>query len=106
VLIVFNVVHAQPVKLTDKQITEKIISESCRAYYEPGHPCACSYDSDWRGYRCSDRSAYGRLGGATPKCCLKDVAKAEIDQIGARQTTFLALKNMPRLEWVSQIGFD
>jgi hypothetical protein len=79
VLIVFNVVHAQPAKLSRKQIAEKIISESRRAYHAPGHPCVCPYDSDWRGHRCGDRSAYGRPSSATLMCYLKDVTKAEID---------------------------
>ncbi len=32
--------------------------------------------------------------------------KRPFNRIGARQTTFIALKNVPRLKWVFQIGFD
>lgn len=35
--------------------------------------CDCPYDLDQRGYKCGNRSAYARTGGAEPVCYVRDV---------------------------------
>jgi hypothetical protein len=59
--------------LTDQQIAEILVRESRQAYYATGHPCACPDDRARNGSRCGRRSAYSRLGGASPYCYVTDV---------------------------------
>jgi hypothetical protein len=78
-LIVVNVVHAQPAKLTNEQIVETIIQLSRHTYDATGHSCGCPYDHDQFGHSCNGRSSYSRSGGAEPKCYPKDVSTGEIE---------------------------
>ena len=77
-LFAVHAANAEP-RLSDQQIASMIIQESRNAYYATGHPCACPEDSARNGSRCGARSAYSRPGGATPRCYVADVSKAEID---------------------------
>jgi hypothetical protein len=76
-----TVAFAQPAarQPTDTQIAEIIVRESREAYYATGHPCACPEDRARNGSRCGARSAYSRPGGASPKCYVSDVSKAEVE---------------------------
>lgn len=66
-------------KLSDAQIAAIVVKESRDAYYRTGHPCACPDDLARNGSRCGGRSAYSRLGGASPKCYPdKDVTTTDI----------------------------
>jgi hypothetical protein len=65
---------AAPAFATDAQVREAIIRESIAKYHATGHPCACPYDLARNGSQCGGRSAYRRLGGASPLCYPKDVS--------------------------------
>jgi hypothetical protein len=72
------------IKLTDREVTAKIVQESREAYYATGHPCACPDDHARNGSMCGRRSAYSRPGGAEPKCYVSDVTPADIAAYRAR----------------------
>jgi hypothetical protein len=63
-------------RLSDGQITSRIISASRSAYYSTGHPCACPDDTTRAGRACGNTAAYARAGGI--KCYPQDVTRAEI----------------------------
>jgi|HubBroStandDraft_4_1064222.scaffolds.fasta_scaffold04499_7 hypothetical protein len=63
-------------RLSDGQITRRIISASRSAYYSTGHPCACPDDTTRAGHSCGNTSAYTKLGGI--KCFPQDVTRADI----------------------------
>jgi hypothetical protein len=60
----------------DSTIIQRIIAESLASYPSS---CACPYNTDRRGRRCGNRSAYSKPGGYAPICYPQDVTKAMID---------------------------
>jgi hypothetical protein len=66
-------------RITDAQISARLVRESRAEYYATGHPCACPDDVARNGSRCGGRSAYSRPGGAEPYCYVADVPASEIE---------------------------
>jgi len=64
--------------LSDAQVRETIIRESIAGYQATGYPRACPYNLTRNGSSCGGRSAYSRLGGASPFCYPKDVSDGMI----------------------------
>ncbi|MCZ4072808.1 SH3 domain-containing protein [Agrobacterium sp. LMR679] len=65
-----------PPTLSPAIIIQRIIAESLANY--PG-TCACPYNTDRRGRRCGNRSAYSKPGGYAPICFAQDVTKSMIE---------------------------
>jgi hypothetical protein len=63
--------------MSESRIRQAIVQESRMAYYRLGHSCACPYDLARNGQECGRLSAYGRPGGATPKCYVADITVAD-----------------------------
>jgi hypothetical protein len=61
--------------LTDDQIKQQIIQESIASYRGS---CPCPYNVARNGSQCGRRSAYSRIGGASPICYPEDVTQSLI----------------------------
>ena len=60
----------------DAAIKQILIQESIARY--PGN-CPCPYSVDRAGRRCGKRSAYSRLGGASPLCYPSDITDDKVN---------------------------
>jgi hypothetical protein len=61
---------ADPPRLSDDQIANKLIEQSIANY--PGN-CPCPYNLARNGSRCGRRSAHSKAGGYQPLCYRSDV---------------------------------
>jgi hypothetical protein len=68
--------HAQPPRLTDQEIRQKILATSLANYHGP---CPCPYS----GLNCKSRSAHDRRG--EPLCFSSDVTPEMIARFRANQ---------------------
>lgn len=67
----FNV-SVQAKNESDSAIKQKMIAASIASY---SGNCPCPYNTAKNGSRCGKRSAYSRIGGATPLCYAEDITE-------------------------------
>jgi len=68
---------AYAVDKSDAEIKKLIIAESISSY---SGNCPCPYNTARNGSLCGKRSAYSRIGGASPICYEQDVSKEMLEQ--------------------------
>lgn len=73
----FNGSSSTKKELSDQRIKKLLISRSVSQY---SGNCPCPYFTDRAGRRCGKRSAYVRLGGASPLCYKSDISDKMIQQ--------------------------